>query len=237
MYDSRSKELILPLYATLVRPQLEYCVQFWASSGSELSVIQYPQDINVSLDSTVLILCEFDYPDKTTVDTEVYWRKGPDCNRPGLKPSPSISHFQKSQVQITKETTKRFSILKLNNVQLDDSNMYFCDVTLTDPPPPQNKCGKGTKLTVHGKELCESQKYESELLAGRVVPGLWRVWCFPLWQQHPPSPRPQETPTCIHPAWEVLVGTTVFPGCFQAACMAFCRAPKLHRAWCFALQL
>ncbi|XP_067417095.1 paired immunoglobulin-like type 2 receptor alpha isoform X2 [Emydura macquarii macquarii] len=147
---------------------ISYFIQLTVTNGSELSVLQYPQDINVSLDSTILILCEFDYPDKTPVDTEVYWRKGPTCNQPGLQPSTSTSRFQKSQVTIKTNGSKRYSILRLENIQLKDTDMYFCDVSLTEPPPVRRKCGSGSRLTVQ-ESICSSN----------IGPDItWWVWFF-----------------------------------------------------------
>ncbi|XP_074714970.1 uncharacterized protein LOC141939331 isoform X1 [Strix uralensis] len=124
---------------------IPYFAHFAASSGPELSVMQYPEDASVLLNSTVWMLCVFEYPSEENEEPVVYWRKGPDCrNQQSLQ---SSSGMGRPQVHITKDTLRGFSILKLSNVDQNASNSYFCDVTLTQKI--QGKRGNGTKLTVH----------------------------------------------------------------------------------------
>ncbi|XP_025966614.1 uncharacterized protein LOC112989573 isoform X1 [Dromaius novaehollandiae] len=122
-----------------------YCVHFTASTDPELSVVQYPEDASVLLNSTVWMLCVFEYPEEENEMPVVYWRKGPDYNN--LQSLQSSTGAARPHVRIIKNVLKGFSILKLSNVDHSASNSYFCDVTLTQNV--QSKRGSGTNLTVH----------------------------------------------------------------------------------------
>lgn len=146
-HPAEERFLCLPACALFTPP---------ASSSPQLSVMQYPEDASVLPNSTVWMLCVFEYPSEENEEPVVYWRKGPDChNQQSLQSSPSTGG---PQVQITKNILRGFSILKLSNVDQSASNSYFCDVMLTEKI--QGKCGNGTKLTVHGKERLGVQKWE-----------------------------------------------------------------------------
>ncbi|XP_010725110.1 uncharacterized protein LOC104915860 isoform X2 [Meleagris gallopavo] len=126
---------------------ISYLVNITASSGPELLVLQYPENASVLLNSTVWMLCVFEYPKQENEEPVVYWRKGPSCdNQQSLR---SSSGAGRPHIHIMKDVFRGFSILKLSNVDKNDSNSYFCDVILTQKT--HGKCGNGTKLTVHGK--------------------------------------------------------------------------------------
>lgn len=109
--------------------------------------MQYPEDASVLLNSTVWMLCVFEYPKEENEEPVVYWRKGPSCdNQQSLR---SSSGAGRPHIHIIKDIFRGFSILKLSSVDKNDSSSYFCDVILTQKT--HGKCGKGTKLTVHGK--------------------------------------------------------------------------------------
>uniref|UniRef100_A0A669PMQ1 Ig-like domain-containing protein n=1 Tax=Phasianus colchicus TaxID=9054 RepID=A0A669PMQ1_PHACC len=112
---------------------------------AHLLVLQFPEDASVLLNSTVWMLCVFEYPKEENEEPVVYWRKGPSCdNQQSLR---SSSGAGRPHIHITKDIFRGFSILKLSNVDKNDSNLYFCDVILTQKT--HGKCGNGTKLTVH----------------------------------------------------------------------------------------
>ncbi|XP_040390079.1 uncharacterized protein LOC121058517 [Cygnus olor] len=123
---------------------ISYFVHFAASGRPELSVVQYPEDASVLINSTTWMLCVFEYPNDENEEPVVYWRKGPSCNnQQSLR---SSSGTDRPHIHITKDVFRGYSILKLSNVDQNASNFYFCDVTLTQKT--QGKCGSGTKLTV-----------------------------------------------------------------------------------------
>ncbi|XP_041114520.1 T-cell-specific surface glycoprotein CD28-like [Polyodon spathula] len=127
------------------------------TGGSKITVKQYPQEIRSSHGASVAITCEFNYQGKVPFQTDVSWFRS--HNRP-------INHYSKNEKISTTDNlhiyvygnhSKCYTILVIQDLQLNDTDKYFCEVLLIVPPPITSR-GNGTRLIVYDPEECQMQE-------------------------------------------------------------------------------
>ncbi|XP_060682866.1 T-cell-specific surface glycoprotein CD28-like [Hemiscyllium ocellatum] len=137
----------------------------WAGDQSKVSVSQHPGEINVSVGMTAVIACEANYHRGTPEHTDMYWYKGNRRDQPILafsKDSKSLSS-QDDHLYVRGNLSKVYSILVINNLTVNDSGVYVCEVLVSLPPPHVSGYGHGTRLTVHESNSCQTSKAPQEV--------------------------------------------------------------------------
>ncbi|XP_048388075.1 cytotoxic T-lymphocyte protein 4-like [Stegostoma tigrinum] len=137
----------------------------WAGDKDEVSVSQHPSEINASVGMAAVIACEANYHRGTPEHTDMYWYKGDRWNQPILafsKDSKSLSS-QDNHLYVRGNLSKVYSILVIDNLTLNDSGVYVCEVSVSLPPPHVNGYGQGTRLTVHESNSCQTSKAPQEM--------------------------------------------------------------------------
>ncbi|XP_043548348.1 cytotoxic T-lymphocyte protein 4-like isoform X2 [Chiloscyllium plagiosum] len=137
----------------------------WAGDQGKVSVSQHPGEINVSVGMTAVIACEANYHRGTPEHTDMYWYKGNRRDQPILafsKDSKSLSS-QDDHLYVRGNLSKVYSILVINNLTVNDSGVYVCEVLVSLPPPHVSGYGHGTRLTVHESNSCQTSKAPQEV--------------------------------------------------------------------------
>ncbi|KAK1169828.1 T-cell-specific surface glycoprotein CD28-like [Acipenser oxyrinchus oxyrinchus] len=127
------------------------------TGGSEITVKQYPQEIRSSHGASVAITCEFNYQGKVPFQTDVSWFRSHNRTINHFSKNEKISTTDNLHIYVYGNHSKCFTILVIQDLQLNDTDKYFCEVLLIVPPPITSR-GNGTRLIVYDPEECQTQK-------------------------------------------------------------------------------
>ncbi|XP_041066806.1 tyrosine-protein phosphatase non-receptor type substrate 1-like [Carcharodon carcharias] len=120
-----------------------------AVRSKQLTVFQTPPEIRVLKGGIAQINCSYS-------DTDEQWRiiwKRNTSEEPFCQHLENINNFTSlghcaEHANITVDLSTKSSLLIIYDLHLNDSDIYFCEVSFEIPPPPQKKVGKGTCIAV-----------------------------------------------------------------------------------------
>ncbi|XP_067849156.1 tapasin-related protein-like [Heptranchias perlo] len=121
-----------------------------AVKSKNLTVYQTPSEIRILKGETAQINCSYKYTDAEQL--RIAWKRNTSaqmlCQLTENKANFTAFRDCTERVNITLDLSTNSSSLVIYDLHLNDSDIYFCKVSIEIPPPTQTAKGKGTHLTV-----------------------------------------------------------------------------------------
>ncbi|XP_032888190.1 uncharacterized protein LOC116980246 [Amblyraja radiata] len=124
-----------------------------AVKSKTVAVSQTPAEMEVLVGDVARINCSYSSGDGDQMRIE--WTRNssarPLCYRMENKHSSGSRQFCTSGFNVTLDLSANSSSLIIYNVRLNDSGVYFCQLSVEIPPPTLTAKGEGTRLTVNAR--------------------------------------------------------------------------------------